>query len=139
MEVNGRFWGSLQLAVDAGVDFPFLACELAQGRRASGPSPYRIGIRSRWRLSDLDHLLLRLLKTDAALHLPPGSPSRAAAIAAFFGLGGGEDRDEINRLDDIVPCWREARRYVSALLLPARRSARGRSVPTAPAHSPQFR
>src|SRR5205085_6819270 len=24
MEVNGRFWGSLQLAVDAGVDFPFL-------------------------------------------------------------------------------------------------------------------
>ena len=22
MEVNGRFWGSLQLAIDAGVDFP---------------------------------------------------------------------------------------------------------------------
>ena len=22
MEINGRFWGSLQLAVDAGVDFP---------------------------------------------------------------------------------------------------------------------
>ena len=22
MEINGRFWGSLQLAIDAGVDFP---------------------------------------------------------------------------------------------------------------------
>ena len=34
MEVNGRFWGSLELAVAAGVDFPFLACQLA---RAFGP------------------------------------------------------------------------------------------------------
>ena len=30
MEINGRFWGSLQLAIDAGVDFPrlLLACAL---------------------------------------------------------------------------------------------------------------
>ena len=30
MEVNGRFWGSLQLATDAGVDFPRLLLEFAE-------------------------------------------------------------------------------------------------------------
>ena len=32
MEVNGRFWGSLQLAIDAGVDVPWLLYQLATGR-----------------------------------------------------------------------------------------------------------
>ncbi len=36
MEINGRFWGSLQLAVDAGVDFPRLLIECAEGRCARG-------------------------------------------------------------------------------------------------------
>ena len=29
MEVNARFWGSLQLAIDAGIDFPWLLYPLA--------------------------------------------------------------------------------------------------------------
>jgi len=32
MEINGRFWGSVQLAIDAGVDFPRLLVECALGR-----------------------------------------------------------------------------------------------------------
>lgn len=32
MEINGRFWGSLQLAIDAGVDFRWLLYQLAAGR-----------------------------------------------------------------------------------------------------------
>ena len=32
MEVNARFWGSLQLAIDAGVDFPFLLFSTAVGK-----------------------------------------------------------------------------------------------------------
>ncbi len=35
MEINGRFWGSLQLAIDAGVDFPRLLVECAEGRPPS--------------------------------------------------------------------------------------------------------
>ena len=31
IEVNGRFWGSLQLAVDSGVDFPLMLYRLAMG------------------------------------------------------------------------------------------------------------
>ena len=36
MEVNGRFWGSLQLAVDAGVDFPVLLVRRALGLPTQG-------------------------------------------------------------------------------------------------------
>lgn len=47
MEVNGRFWGSLPLAVAAGMDFPLYAWQLSQGIAPSVP-PYRCGLRVRW-------------------------------------------------------------------------------------------
>ena len=44
MEVNGRFWGSLQLAIDAGVDFPWLLYQLAATGSAQPPAaPYATG------------------------------------------------------------------------------------------------
>ena len=67
MEVNGRFWGSLQLAVDAGVDFPYLCCQLALGQAPDVPASYTVGVRSRWLLGDLDHLLLRVFHSDRDL------------------------------------------------------------------------
>ena len=51
MEVNGRFWGSLQLAIDAGIDFPTLLVKRALGDPVPARAP-RAGIRSRsgaWR------------------------------------------------------------------------------------------
>lgn len=47
MEINGRVWGSLPLAVRAGVDFPALAAEVHRGQRPAPPPPYRVGVRSR--------------------------------------------------------------------------------------------
>jgi hypothetical protein len=129
MEVNGRFWGSLQLAIDAGVDFPFLAWELAQGRRPARPSAYRVGIRSRWLLGDLDHLLLRLFRTGEALALPPDSPSRTAAMAAFFTPARGDVRHEIDRLDDLGPFGQETRRFAATLFRSAWRRIGRPSLP----------
>jgi hypothetical protein len=37
---------------------------------------YRIGVKSRWLLGDLDQLVMRVRKRDRALNLPPGAPSR---------------------------------------------------------------
>jgi biotin carboxylase len=57
MEVNGRFWGSLQLAVDAGADFPRVLVELMDGG-TPGPRPSpRPGVSSRWFWGDIDHLI----------------------------------------------------------------------------------
>jgi predicted ATP-grasp superfamily ATP-dependent carboligase len=77
MEVNGRLWGSLQLAIDSGVDFPALLVAAATGQAVLPQAPYRVGVRltSFWR--DFLHLYLRLRWDSSALHLPPGAPGRA--------------------------------------------------------------
>lgn len=47
MEINGRVWGSLPLAVAAGVDFPAMAAALHLGDPFVPPPPARLGARSR--------------------------------------------------------------------------------------------
>jgi predicted ATP-grasp superfamily ATP-dependent carboligase len=62
MEINGRLWGSLQLAIDAGVDFPTMLVAAATGGEPRPVTYYRSDVRSRWWWGDVDHLLLRLQK-----------------------------------------------------------------------------
>jgi predicted ATP-grasp superfamily ATP-dependent carboligase len=107
MEINGRFWGSLQLAIDAGVDFPRLLLEAAAGAPAIEPPPYRDGIRLRWEWGDLDHLLARLRRSDETLHLPPDSPSRLAVLVQVLWPWRPGDRWEVFRLADPKPFFRE--------------------------------
>lgn len=112
MEINGRFWGSLQLAVDAGVDFPALLVSLALGKRPEPVLSYRVGVRSRWWLGDLDHLLARLRRSPSDLALPPGSPGRLRAALDFLTLWRPGDRSEIFRWSDPRPGLREALQWL---------------------------
>ena len=105
MEVNGRFWGSLQLAVDAGVDFPRLLLASASGEPPSRPPPYTIGVRNRWWWGDLDQLLMRFRNSNDALNLPDSAPTRASALRAFLTETG---RNETLRLGDPAPGLRES-------------------------------
>jgi predicted ATP-grasp superfamily ATP-dependent carboligase len=58
MEVNPRFWGSLQLAIASGVDFPYLILRMAQGENFEPVLHYTAGRRSRWLLfGDILHFL----------------------------------------------------------------------------------
>ena len=107
MEINGRFWGSLQLAVDAGVDFPRLLVEAATGSSPKPVTNFRTGIRSRWLWGDVDHLLARLRRSDDALSLPQGSPSRRDAIRDFFHHDP-HDMNEVFRRGDMRPFIRES-------------------------------
>lgn len=108
MEVNGRFWGSLQLAVDAGVDFPALLVRCALGEPPSTPPSYRTGIRSRWWWGDVDQLLALLRHSPAELALPPDAPTRSRALLDFFTLWRPGDRNEIFRWSDPTPVLRES-------------------------------
>jgi len=56
MEVNPKFWGSLDLAIAAGVDFPRLAVEMALGRLTQDVMTYDVGVRFRWVFDDLVRL-----------------------------------------------------------------------------------
>jgi predicted ATP-grasp superfamily ATP-dependent carboligase/protein-tyrosine-phosphatase len=117
MEVNGRFWGSLQLAIDAGVDFPWLLHQHGTGEViAGGNEQYQVGIKSRWWLGDLDHLLLRLWKTDKELSLPTGSPSRLETIKNFFSVFDPKTKPEVFRLLDLKPGIHEIGTYFRPLI-----------------------
>ena len=112
MEINGRLWGSLQLAIDAGVDFPRLMVETALGREVTPVTRYRTGIRSRWWWGDVDHLLLRLFRSSARLALPPGTPGRLDALLNFLKLWRPGDRNEVMRFSDPVPFIWESWRWL---------------------------
>jgi len=106
MEINGRFWGSLQLAIDAGVDFPCLL--LADPAETPPVTEYTVGVRSRWEWGDVDHLLARLRRSAEELALPPGSPGRLRAILDFLAAFGPGNRNEILRASDPGPFVRES-------------------------------
>ena len=103
MEINGRFWGSLQLAVDAGVDFPNIAAAIAAGNELPAPPPYRVGVRTRWLAGDLDALLLQLFRSRGQLNLPPSHPGRLSALAAFLNPFCPTTLFELERPADFAP------------------------------------
>ena len=108
MEVNTRFWGSLQLAIDSGVDFPFLLHEATMGRKTRGPEVYRTGNRLRWLMGDLDRLYLVMRQKESAT----GKFSELLQFMKVFQPG---TRYEVNRGGDMQPFWRELKLYWKAL------------------------
>ncbi len=108
MEINGRFWGSLQLAIDAGVDFPALLAAAALGGRPERVLSYRTGVRTRWSWGEVDHLLARMRHSREALSLPAGAPGRLGAVRDFLAGFGPGRRDEVFRWGDPLPALREA-------------------------------
>jgi len=117
MEVNGRFWGSLQLAVDAGIDFPWLLYQFAtSGAIGDISHTYQPGIRSRWWLGDLDHLMLRWRNAHGELVLPPGSPSRWATTLRFLHVLDRNTKSEVFRLSDPKPGIHELADYGRSLV-----------------------
>ncbi|MEP6935713.1 MAG: ATP-grasp domain-containing protein [Nitrospirota bacterium] len=116
MEINGRFWGSLQLAIDAGLNFPYLLYQAMNGMPVSVPNnAYRIGTKSRWLLGDLDHLLLRLTKSNSGLRLDPHAISRGRCLAEFFKLFQHDLHYEVESLSDPGPALAEYRAWFSHL------------------------
>lgn len=57
MEVNGRFWHSLPLACYAGMDFPALLARMAEKGDIETSLEYQRGVRCRWILGDVRHLI----------------------------------------------------------------------------------
>jgi len=115
MEINARFWGSLQLAIDSGIDFPLMLYKMITTGDVPPAFDYKIGIKSRWLLGDLDHLLVRILKSDARLNLPSGYPGRMAALMEFLRFYRPEMKYEVLRLDDLGPFLVEFKEWLREL------------------------
>ena len=110
MEINTRFWGSLQLAVDAGVDFPWMLYQLACGVQVDPVKEYRTERRLRWILGDLDSLYLLLRSSAYSL------PEKVQAILRFLWPAPFRTRHEVNRWEDLGPFWWELKQYIADLI-----------------------
>lgn len=73
MEINPRFWGSLELATASGVDFPWLLYQVATGATVEPCFEYRTGVRCRWLVpGDMLHFI--------------ANPSRLRLEPSFFSF-----------------------------------------------------
>jgi len=110
MEINTRFWGSLQLAVDAGVNFPWLLYQLACGDQPGPVKNYTTGVRLRWLLGDLDNLYLTLRDKRYS------KTTKLKSILRFLTPSSFKTRHEVNRWSDPAPAWHELKQYLRDIL-----------------------
>jgi predicted ATP-grasp superfamily ATP-dependent carboligase len=92
MEVNGRFWGSLPLALHAGADFPYLLYR-SLSERVAQPRP-RAGTRARSLAGDTKWLLETLRRKNE---------SKAAALWSYVRAFSPSNRYFIWAADDPRP------------------------------------
>ena len=109
LEVNARFWGSLPLAIAAGVDFPAQLHELLVKGTRSSRVQYRVGQYARSLTNDAYRLAREL--GDRSVGLAARLIALGADVAAGLGrsLTGREKTDSFAR-DDLGPWlgeWRE--------------------------------
>jgi predicted ATP-grasp superfamily ATP-dependent carboligase len=101
MEINGRFWGSLQLGIDAGVDFPALWVAILSGRRVEPRADYKEGVTLRWVWGDLKRFM-RIVR-GAPAGYPGKYPTVLEGLKELFGPQPAGTRLEIWRGNDMWP------------------------------------
>jgi predicted ATP-grasp superfamily ATP-dependent carboligase len=90
LEVNPRFWGSLALAINTGVNFPYLLTLLALGLDFTAVHTYRLGHLCRWLLpGDILHFLQ--------------NPNRWRLKPSFFQFRRPNMSYDIIDMDDPLP------------------------------------
>jgi protein-tyrosine-phosphatase/predicted ATP-grasp superfamily ATP-dependent carboligase len=105
MEINGRYWGSLPLAMRAGVDFPRYELEWRPGAPPRAPVPYRSGTTMVW----VRGMLLRI-KQVAGHAVPPSTPAPSvlADLLVLAGVVTHPGRDALWSAADPLPSVMEA-------------------------------
>jgi predicted ATP-grasp superfamily ATP-dependent carboligase len=112
LEINARFWGSLQLAIDSGVDFPYLLYLQSQGASDLPHIEYKHS-RLRWLLGDIDNLYITLKSRKTKL--PYNSQDKLRAIIDFLKEFTMGSRFEVLRRDDLRPFYWELGRYIKTI------------------------
>ncbi|MBA2883001.1 putative ATP-grasp superfamily ATP-dependent carboligase [Desulfosalsimonas propionicica] len=117
MEINGRFWGTLQLAIACGVDFPALLADKILGKNSGvQPGSYKVGHKLKWILGTLDHLVIRLKNDSRSLNLPPDAPSRLGAIRDFLKIREKNCSFDVFDKKDLRPFLHEIKDYAGSII-----------------------
>ena len=113
MEVNGRFWGSLQLALDSGVNFPEMLIDVASGQSPAPPT-FHPGVKVRWWLGDLARTA-RVLKGRPSGY-SGNFPTRWTAVREMLGPQPAGTIGEVYRPGDPWPAAAELLASLKGLL-----------------------
>ena len=121
IEINGRVWGSLPLAVHSGVDFPARLVDLllgtATGTDCAEETRYDVGVYAR--NLELDLMWIASVLRGRRRHPCLDPPPRWKALAALFQLLNPTYKFDILSLDDPAPALVEivkiARKFRSKL------------------------
>lgn len=97
MEVNGRFWGSLALAIASNVDFPYLAYLQACGQPIEASSQYDVPVTARSFLADFANLL-KVMKFGSKVGV-----SRLSALRLFIFPNQPNLVYDVESWDDLKP------------------------------------
>jgi predicted ATP-grasp superfamily ATP-dependent carboligase len=90
MEINPRFWGSLALAIHAGVNFPYLLYRMALKENFKPVETYRLDVKCRWLLpGDMLHFIF--------------NPRRSRLMSHFFRFRAENMYYDILSLKDPMP------------------------------------
>ena len=101
IEINGRFWGSLPLAISAGADFPYFLYQMMVEGRKAFPRIYKTGIYCRALTDDLYWLNANLFADHNNIALSTRPLSLVCLeILNFFFL---RERSDTLVIDDPLP------------------------------------
>ncbi|VAX41607.1 hypothetical protein MNBD_PLANCTO02-1132 [hydrothermal vent metagenome] len=117
LELNARFWGSLPLAVAAGVDFPRYLFEMLVENRTQFDSRYQSGVRCRNIRNDLRwnrHWFLQFCNSQAvASAQKQGWKTNSISLKQYaldwLRMMTFRDYHDVFSIDDRAPAWCEAR------------------------------
>ena len=126
IEVNGRFWGSLELAVASGVDFPNLWLRLLRGEHLEPPPRYKTGVTQRWVWGDMLRVG-HILKGRPAGY-PGPFPTLVGGLREIVGPQPPGTQSETWRADDRWPALGEWVQGAGDLLRAIRRRYRLRAA-----------
>lgn len=104
MEVNARLAGTIENAVQAGVDLPMMTWCWATGRPVARVSAYRSGVRTRWLHGDLRWLWQNWKRTGR-----PDGMSRARSVYTFLSEFGRTRHYDFFDRSDLRPFLAELR------------------------------
>ena len=93
IEVNPRFWGSINQAVTSGVDFPYLLYEMAINGDVKPVLNYKLGIKTRFLINDFRALFGKLKSSE----------NRFSVLREFFDFSYNNINDDAFSRDDILP------------------------------------
>jgi len=111
MEINPRFWGSLSVAIGAGVDFPYLLYKVAADGDCTAVSGYKVGVKGRYLEQELLYLT-SLLKNSQS---NTGSGGNLRMLANWLRLYEPDLFYDLFELDDPLPFFFDLVTYPLAL------------------------